>query len=84
MWMLLAIVLQIEPASAAPVTLQQTFTSEAECGNSKNALETQYRKNPSGYHVMITCGRIAGDDEAVVSWRWRNDANKSAALEASP
>jgi hypothetical protein len=85
MWMLVGVILQIGPVATPPVTLQQPFANEAACGNAKNALETQYRRNPSGYRVAIACAQTGGEEKAVVSWRWRNDSSeKSASLNAAP
>jgi hypothetical protein len=85
MWMLVGVILQIGPAATPPVTLQQPFASEAACGNAKNDLETQYRRNPAGYRVTVACAQTAGEDKAVVSWRWHNESpEKSASLNTSP
>jgi hypothetical protein len=85
MWILIGVILQVGPVAAPPVTLQQAFVSEAACGDAKNDLETQYRRNPSGYRVTIACAQTGGDDKAVVSWRWHDDAHeKSASLNTSP
>ena len=85
MWMLVGVILQIGPVASPPVTLQQPFASEAACGNAKNDLETQYRRNPSGYRVTIACAQTGGEQKAVVSWRWSNaPQDKSASLTAAP